>query len=142
MMSGSKMIGVGSISSLKHLKSQLLLVDEIAVVLGVDDTGDWDIRKKDPRLAADMDWLRDRGVVWAANPGAGAINVAVRSNDLAEVTFENERVVISLPPHLSTAPAVEPSPTRRTVRISELVDALSDICCRVECQWLEKRRPV
>ena len=139
-----KTIGVGTTSSLKHLKKHLLLVDEIAVVLGVDSTGDWDIREKDPRLAADLDWLRDRGLVWSANSGgADAINVAVRSSDLAEVSFEKGRVVISAPSSPTTSRVCsEGLPSTRIMRVSELLHALSDICCRVECQWLERNRPV
>ena len=42
----AKLIGVGSILSLQALKRHLLLVDEVHLILGVDATGDWDIRDK------------------------------------------------------------------------------------------------
>jgi hypothetical protein len=142
-MSISKVIGVGTTSTLKTLKQQLLFFDEIAVVLGLDSTGDWDIRKKHPGLAADLDWLRHRGVVRTAKGNADAINVMVRSANLAEVRFDGEQVLISAPSHEAPfAVAGKAQRPEQTLRVSQLLDALFDICCRVECHALERSSAV
>ena len=137
------MIGVGTTDTLKALKKQLLFFDEIAVVLGIDGTGDWDIRKKHPGLAADLDWLRHRGIVWAAKGNADAINVMVRSANLAEVRFDGDQILVSLPSHqASVAVARKGHRAEQTLRVSQLLDALFDICCQVECHTLERNSPV
>lgn len=57
-----KVIGVGDEASLVPLKRWLLLVDEVAVVH--DEGTDWDSRSENPSLAADLDWLSERGIVF------------------------------------------------------------------------------
>ena len=124
-------------SALKRLKTHLLLVDEIAIVQGVDESGDWDVRKEDPRLAADLDWLQDRGVVWGAHASSDA------TVNIGEVRFSEGRVILSLSSDPATIRLTSSSfPSAPPMRISELLDALFDTCCRLECQRLEESRPV
>jgi hypothetical protein len=65
-----KIVGVGNSTSLKHLKCLLLLFDQIAVVHAPER--DWDFRPRNPRPAADLDWLRDRGIAFLANAHSNA----------------------------------------------------------------------
>lgn len=57
----SEYVAVASESSLSGIKQQLLLFDRIAVI---KSELDWDRRKDEPSLAADLDWLENQGLLF------------------------------------------------------------------------------
>jgi hypothetical protein len=140
----SKVIGVGDEAALLELKRWLLLVDEIAVPH--DEKTDWECRTKNPSLAADLDWLRERGIVSTVSS-----HVATTVN-VEEVKLDGERVLLYLAPASTETPIrsgppdqtdVDPGiPERKPMTAGELVDALQDIVCRLECESLRRSREV
>jgi hypothetical protein len=129
-----KMIGVAHEDSLVPLKRWLLLVDEIAVVHDLE--ADWTFRDKKPTLAADLDWLADRGVV-------SRVNAHVNSTvNVREMKYDGKRVIL-VPESGKAAINILPGPTnnksnglKTTVR--DLLSALQDIVCRQECETLRE----
>jgi hypothetical protein len=129
-----KLIGVGDEASLAQLKRWLLLVDEVAVVH--DQAKDWDCRDDNPSLAADLDWLSDRGIVSKVDTHANAtVNVQ-------DIKSEEGRVLL-IPRAGAASIYLRPGPsTGQPMTVSELLDALQDIVCRLECQTLQRSTDV
>jgi hypothetical protein len=84
----NKVIGVGDERALPQLKRWLLLDDQIAIVDKYEK--DWSFRSKKPSLAADLDWLTERGIVFSVN------NCLNWTNNVKEVRQEGDKVLLIL----------------------------------------------
>jgi hypothetical protein len=125
------LIGVGDEQTFTRLKRWLLLVDKVAVVHQKD--GDWDFRRKNPSLAADLDWLTEEGIVFRVNTNLDS-TINVRS-----IRKEGNRVVLvpeSGPATIYIRPGS--SITKAPMTVSAMIDAVQDIVCRLECQSLRE----
>ena len=128
-------------SSLKHLKTLLLLVDEIAIVEGRDSWHflEWHLREEHPRLAADLDWLEGRGVVRRVDISA------ILALDAVQFMFTRDSVIVGKPSdfdHLKMLP-VAPSSSKkpeigRPYTSSDLANITFDTCCRLHSQELAR----
>jgi hypothetical protein len=61
MTNSNQYVAVAVVPFLSEIKRHLVLFDKVAVVYG---TQDWHFRKKDPSLAADLDWLENKDLVF------------------------------------------------------------------------------
>lgn len=127
----SKLIGVSNAPALGQLKRWLLLVDQIAVVDDFEE--DWSFRSKKPSLAADLDWLSHRGIVFPVNNYSN-LNVNV------EKVIPMKGRVILVPGPRPASLNVQPNPRadEKPMTVAQLLDALSDPLCRLECQNLRR----
>ncbi len=122
----NSIVGVGDENSLIHLKSWILLMDEIAVV---HDEGEWSFRDRDPALAADLDWLSDLGIVKRVY---GAASVPINIKD---VRLEGGRLVLIPDNNPNAKILIQPgADSSRPCTVRDMLDALSDVICRMECE--------
>ena len=138
----NKIIGVATPSALATLKRQLLLVDQIAVVHDVDPQIDWTFRAKNPSLAADLDWLTARGVVFRTD---FSLKFEI---DIDQVSVKGEKVILksAQSPVILSSRSQERKllvmPKGEKITVSHMLEALYDFCCREECQRLRDNSDV
>jgi len=119
-------IGVATLFDLEVLKRSLLLVDKIAVLHNEDPETDWYCRNRNPGLAADLDWLSDKGLVERVES-----SVQIESVD-------DLRARINFKPS-GECPLTEMSKVPESLLRSSAVteggrpafEAACDLCCRV-----------
>lgn len=126
-------IGVADKESLKDLKRWLLLVDEIAVAHSEEK--DWSFRDERPEMAADLDWLSDRGIVFRIGTDFATNITSIRS--------EGKGVVIEVD---EDSPGIKILKTifsrEALINVGHMRDALSDLVCRLICEELRQSRQV
>lgn len=124
-------IGIATLFDLEDLKRKLLLVDKIAVIHDVNAETDWYCRKRNPTLAADLDWLGDHNIVVRVESAAAMKDVG------------NLRMRFSVPPtgrgaklyKMSSIPEALLKAPGATVEEGggNALEALCDLFCRVLC---------
>jgi len=135
-----QLVGVAAPSDLTQLKRQLLLVDQIAVIHDVDPSHDWECRPENPSLAADLDWLENRGLVFRVNT-AGDLEAGIEKMEMREgcvVLTPSER------PGLIQFRRVAPEVIKRKRRFTyaDFLDAVRGLITRIECDELRDSRGV
>jgi hypothetical protein len=131
-------IGVATLFNLDNLKRALLLVDRICVIQNSKE--DWYCRKRDPALAANLDFLKDRNVILEADSNFG-VEVIDKPGEykliLRNHLAENQLII-------PVSQLIEAISVAKGARAGS-ADALSAFCdgvCRTLCDHLATDFPV
>jgi hypothetical protein len=131
-----KLIGVAPPSALQDIKRELLLFDQLAIT---HDEKDWEFRSKDPSLAADLDWLEQKGLVFKSYQ-AGNIELGFEM-----VEQKKGRGILLRPTQVPKrdrkGEILEPLGLRlasklRNRRVRDLTLIFEDFLCRLESEHL------
>jgi len=124
---------------LEDLKRNLLLVDKIAILHDDDWQTDWYCRERNPALAADLDWLRDRGIVERVESA-----VAVKSVGELTARIDFKPTVEDASGRMSAVPEslMLVLPGTVTDRGAPALVAACDLCRRVLCEQLMAKYPI
>ena|ERR1700730_3087736 len=134
-----QLVGVAAPSDLTQLKRQLLLVDQIAVIHDVDPSHDWECRPENPSLAADLDWLENRGLVFRVDT-AGELEAGVEKMEMREgyvLLTPSER-----PGRIKFRVAPEGTKRKRRFTYADFLDGVRGLITRIECDELRDSRGV
>jgi hypothetical protein len=131
-------IGVATLFDLDDLKRALLLVDRICVIQNSEE--DWYCRERNPELAADLDFLKDRNVILKADSNFG-VEIIDRPGEyrlmLRNQSADNQRIV-----PVSQLIEVISKIKGATAGPADALEALCDGACRILCDHLATDFPV
>jgi len=131
-------IGVATLFDLDDLKRALLFVDRICVIQNSEE--DWYCRERNPKLAADLDFLKDHNVILKAdsNFGVEIIDTPREYRLIVRNHSAEDQMILPVSQFIETISKTKGA----TAGTADALEALCDGVCRTLCDHLATEFPV